>query len=138
MFGLISLLTLNQIPASGQPYERPTIPEFEQYVKQVSQKYGMDPAVSLALAEVESSKDKQRFRFGRVGRYWLPFGIHKDCAKGHDLSDWRVNTEVGIRAIARYKDLRKSLKKYNASFNEAYYRRVLTLAAKNRKEKVFR
>lgn len=102
-----------------------------------AQKYGMDPYVCLGVAGAESSKGRDDFRFGRVGRYYLPFGIHKDFLKRWAIDNPYVNTEVGIRALARYKNLRRSLKNYNASFNEGYYKRVMELTRKYRKEGVF-
>lgn len=97
----------------------------------------MDPYVCLGVAGAESSLGEVEFRFWRVGKYYLPFGIHKDFIKKWNIADPYVNTEVGIRALARHKDLRRSLKKYNSEFNEGYYKRVIYLTKKYRKERVF-
>ena len=117
-----------------------TIGQWVILVKAVAVKYGVDPNFALAVAEVESSNKEVRFRFGKMGRgtYYGPYGIHKCFLKKWDISDPSINTEVGIRALARYKDQRKALKKYNASFNEGYYRRIKQLEARNRREGVFR
>ena len=106
------------------------------FVKTCSAKYGIDPNFALAVAEVESSYKGERFRFGKMGKgtYYGPFGIHKCFLSKWEINDPYVNTEVGIRALSRYKDQKKSLKKYNASFNEAYYRRIKQLEARNRRE----
>jgi len=97
-------------------------------------KYGVDPNFALAVAECESSSKGTRFRFGKVGKYWLTMGIHQ-CFEGRwNLRDWKVVTEVGIRALSRYKDKRKALKKYNASFDESYYKRIVYLTKKNQEE----
>jgi len=103
-----------------------------------SKKYGVDPYFALAVAETESSNRNVRFRFNRIGRtYYGPMGIHKCFLKKWNISDPYVNTEVGIRALARYGSQKKALKKYNASFNMAYYRRIKHLEHKNRQSKIF-
>ena len=106
------------------------------HVKVMSAKYGVDPNFALAVAEVESSNKEVRFRFGKMGKgtYYGPFGIHKSFLSQWAINDPYINTEVGVRALARYKDQRQSLRKYNASFNEAYYRRIKQLEARNRRE----
>lgn len=112
-----------------------TIGQWVILVKAVAEKYGVDPNFALAVFECESSKKEVRFRFGKVGKYWLPAGIHQCFESRWDLSDLRVNTEVGIRALARYgKDYRRSLKRYNASFDESYYKRIMGLTKKNRED----
>lgn len=115
------------------------MPDWLAWVKTCADKYGVDPYICLAVANTESSKGGKEFRFGRMGNsnYYGPFGIHKDFLKKWRIDDWRVNTEVGIRALARYRDLRKSLKKYNAEFNEAYYLRIKYLERKYSKAGVF-
>lgn len=109
------------------------------YVKACSEKYGIDPNIALAVAEVESSGKGQRFRFGKLGKgtYYGPYGVNKCFLSKWNIADPYVNTEIGIRALARNKDIRKSLRKYNAEFNEAYYRRIMQLAAQNRRQGVF-
>jgi hypothetical protein len=100
----------------------------------------VDPYICLGVAGAESSTREVEFRFGKMGRsrYYGPFGIHKCFLDKWRIDDPYVNTEVGIRALARHKDdLRRSLKKYNAEFNEGYYKRVIFLAKKYRKERVF-
>jgi hypothetical protein len=109
------------------------------HVKACAEKYGMDPYVCLGVAGAESSLGEVEFRFGKMGRsrYYGPMGINKCFLEKWNIADPYVNTEVGIRALARYKDLRRSLKKYNAEFNEGYYKRVIYLTKKYRKERVF-
>lgn len=109
------------------------------FVKACSAKYGIDPNFALAVAEVESSYKGERFRFGKMGKgtYYGPFGIHKCFLSKWRIDDPYINTEVGIRALSRFKDQRKSLRKYNASFNEAYYQTIKRIEARNRKTKVF-
>jgi soluble lytic murein transglycosylase-like protein len=117
--------------------------EWLRYVKTCSEKYNIDPNFALAVAETESSTKEVRFRFGKMGRskYYGPFGIHKCFLKKWNINDPFVNTEVGIRALARYGpgdgNYRRALKKYNATFNEAYYRRIKELQRRNKSAKVF-
>jgi hypothetical protein len=105
----------------------------------MSAKYGVDPNFALAVAEVESSNKEVRFRFGKMGKgtYYGPYGIHKCFLKKWAINDPLVNTEVGIRALARHKDQRQSLRRYNTSFDEAYYRRIKQIERRNREEGVF-
>jgi hypothetical protein len=108
------------------------------WVKYCSQKYGVDPYFALSVAECESSNRYQRFRFGLMGRtFYGPYGIHKCFLNKWDISDAFTNTEVGIRALARYGDQKRALKKYNTHFNMAYYNRIKYLERRNRIEKVF-
>ena len=99
------------------------------WIKVCATWYGVDPYFALAVAETESSNSEVRFRFGRLGKgtYYGPFGIHKDFLKRWAIDDPWVNTEVGIRALGRYRDQRRTLQKYNAAFTEAYWRRIKTL-----------
>ena len=109
------------------------------FVKACSAKYGIDPCFALAVAETESSTKGVRFRFGKMGRgtYYGPFGIHKCFLSKWNIADPYVNTEVGIRALARYADQRRSLQHYNVEFNGAYWRRIKQLERVNRLAKVF-
>jgi len=115
------------------------MPEWLSFVKTCSERYGVDPNFALAVAETESSCKGKRFRFGRMGKgtFYGPFGIHKCFRRRWDIGNPYVNTQVGIRALARHKNQRRSLRKYNASFNEAYWKRVKQLEARNRKNGVF-
>jgi hypothetical protein len=136
--GLIFLFTFYPLSAHCQPITV-NMPEWLAFVKSCSEKYGVDPYFALAVAETESSCKGKRFRFGRLGKgtYYGPFGIHRCFIRRWNIADLYINTEVGIRSLARYKSQRRTLKKYNASFNEVYYRRIKFLEARNRREQVF-
>ena len=110
------------------------------WIRICSEKYGVDPNFCLAVFETESSDKHHQFRFGKMGRgtYYGPAGIHKCFLKKWNISDPLVNTAVGIRALARYRDHRRTLMKYNAEFNEAYWRRVCYLERRNSREEVFK
>ena len=108
-------------------------PDWLSFVKVTAERYGVEPAFALAVAEVESSCKGKRFRFGKMGRtYYGPMGIHRCFLSRWDISDLYINTEVGIRALSRCGDRRKLLKKYNAEFTESYYKRVLYLTKRNK------
>jgi hypothetical protein len=139
---LCLLLTINllTISAYGQPYKT-TAPEWWfTWVRICSEKYGVDPCFALAVAETESSCRGHQFRFGKMGKgtYYGPFGIHRCFLKKWDIDDPWTNTMIGIRALARYKDRRRTLQKYNTAFNEAYWRRICFLERRNRNAGVFR
>lgn len=100
--------------------------------------YGVDPEFAVAVAHVESRVPGQYLRVGRLGRsrYFGPFGIHQDFRKKWPVEDPWVNCLIGVRAL-RGRDKRKVLRRYNAEFNESYYRAVMRAAGKrNRKREV--
>jgi hypothetical protein len=108
------------------------------WVKYCSKKYNIDKYFVLSVAECESSNKYARYRFGKMGRtFYGPFGIHKCFLKKWAVDDPFINTEVGIRALARYGSQKKALKKYNASFNMAYYNRIKFLERRNRQDRIF-
>ena len=103
--------------------------------------YRVRPAFALGVAFAEGSlPDGPDFRFGRHGRYWLPWGIHNYVVRerGWPVWDIYVQTEVAIRALALHMALARkthpgisvkeaealALHKYNASFNSGYLKRV--------------
>lgn len=120
-----------------------------EWVKICSKKYGISPYLALALAETESSKGKRRFRFGKISKtYYGPYGIHRCFGKNPynwDIENPYMNTEIGIRALARHikkqGSLRRALKKYNTGDGPTqfirYCKRIEYLARRNKKEKVF-
>ena len=113
------------------------------HVKHTSLKHGIDPNKTLAVLETESSKNGRLLTFGpinRSGRFVGPGGLFKGCGNW----DWQqrildpyFNTNVSIKAMTRYKDFTKSMRKYNASYNSAYMRRIKQLEHMNRSAKIF-
>lgn len=98
------------------------------WLRACSAVHGVDPCFAQAVMIVESRPTggaELEFRVGRLGKskYWGPFGIHRDFLKRWPIDDPFVNVEVGVKAL-RGNDRRRVLKRYNASFNEAYYREV--------------
>jgi hypothetical protein len=92
-------------------------------------KHETKPAYVMAVAHIESRKGAQEFRVGRVGRYWLPMGIHYGFLKEHG---WPVDTldgniEAGARALRGIHDLaslKRRLKNYNREFNGSYWHEI--------------
>lgn len=113
-------------------------------VKAYSMAYGVDPNLSLALAEAEGSGKDSRFRFGRHGRYWLPFGLYVGCHVPRANTPGG-NAEGGIKALAghlrREGNLWAALRKYNTGDSpaqfERYFRRIKFLEEQNRLARVF-
>ena len=141
------LLTLQPVLANASPSTRPTnMQEWYDHVRVIAEKYGMDPYLCLALAEAESSGKGERVRFGKMGKtYYGPFGIHKCFLNKWDIDDWKVNTEVGIRALSNHihkqRSLEGALRKYNTGDGPAqfhrYIQRIKQLRRKWQSEKIF-
>ena len=85
--------------------------------------HGGQPDFALAVAHVESRSGKQEFRIGRVGKFFLPFGIHKDYArKWPHLDLWPVQVYWATKRLAQFTGREKEgLKKWNTEFNQAYW-----------------
>ena len=68
---------------------------------------------------------------GRLGKskYWGPMGLNQDCFKDKEnVSDTFLNVYWGIKALARYpSDEIRSLKKYNSSYNNSYYKEIVRI-----------
>lgn len=76
---------------------------------------------------------------GKAGKYWLPMGIYDpNRSLGADSLD--RNIYLGVKALARYgpvnteAELKKTLKKYNASFNLSYWSEIKKAERRYRKE----
>lgn len=99
-----------------------------------SLKYGLDPAIGMAVAHIESRKGSQEFRVGRMGpTYYGPMGLHK-CFVDRGAADLDRNIEMGVKALTRYPtDLKRSLRRYNTSFDGSYWTAIQRAAAKYRR-----
>lgn len=94
-----------------------------------AQANGVEPAFALAVARVESGTASQQFRcgpIGKKGRFYGPFGIHRDYRQRWAIDRPEVNVQVGVRAL-RGQDKRAVLRRYNKSFNKEYWRAVCKL-----------
>ena len=131
------MLILQPTAANASPSTRPTMREWYAHVKVVAEKYGMDPYLCLALAAGESGKGKEEVRFCWVGggRFHGPYNIHRGALNRWDITNWRVNTEVGIMSLANHLreqgSLRGALRKYNTGDSpsqfDRFYRNILRL-----------
>ena len=76
--------------------------EWHSYVKVIAKKYKLDPNLCAALAAGESGKGKKEVRFGPVcnGKYYAPYNIHESALKKWNITNWKVNTEVGIMLLS--------------------------------------
>lgn len=99
--------------------------------------FGLPPKTVQAVGIVESrskyemKKDGLQFQTGPLGRrgtYVGPMGIKHIFKKKWNIYDPYVNVYIGARAMARYGNLKRSMQKYNASFNGAYYYTILRIA----------
>jgi hypothetical protein len=95
---------------------------------------GVEPEFALAVAAIESRL--QCGPLGRSGTYYGPMGIHKCFKAKWDIEDPYVNIAVGVSAL-RGRDQRRVLKRYNASFNEAYWRAVQAARRQYQRDRVF-
>lgn len=142
---LILLSTANPVQAPNlcQPSPRLTSaqrPDWIAFTIVCARHYRIRPEFAIGVAFAEGSLGGIPFRFGNVGRYWLPWGIHRYVVKerGWPVWDLYVQTEVAIRALSghmirarkAYPGISTSqaeilaLHKYNASCNRAYLNRV--------------
>jgi hypothetical protein len=92
-------------------------------------KYRTMPEYVMAVGNIESRKGEYEFRIGKTGRYYQPMGIHELFLKqrGWPVDTLDGNIEVGARALAgidNERDLKWRLRRYNATFNESYWKEV--------------
>lgn len=89
------------------------------HVKVMAKKYNLDPNLCAALAAGESGYKGEEVRFCWVGggRWHGPYNLARCFFRYGDITDWRVNTELGIAALARklekYGTLWNALRHYN-------------------------
>lgn len=144
------LLTIQPILAHASPVittTRPTMQEWYTYVKQTAKEYNLDPNLCAALAKGESGTKEEEVRFCWVsnGKYHGPYNLARCFLKQWDITDWKVNTRVGIMTLAhkikKYGSLRAALRKYNtgdspAQFN-SYFNNILKLQGQYEARKIF-
>lgn len=96
------------------------------WLKHCAAFYGVEPEFVKAVADVECNTT-QGFLIGPIdkkGRFIGPMGIHKDYANTYPIYNPFVNIALGARALGRYKNKVKALRKYNTSFNAGYYKAI--------------
>lgn len=96
--------------------------------------HGVEPEFALAVATVESRL--QCGPLGSKGTYYGPMGIHKCFRAKWDIANPFVNIAVGVKAL-KGRDQRRVLQRYNASFNEAYFRAVQSCRRQYQRDRVF-
>lgn len=110
------------------------------WMKACALTYGVEPEFAWAVARVESgAPGGSAIRcgpLGRSGKYYGPFGIHRDFRRRWPIDDPYVNVAVGVKAL-RGPDKRRVLRRYNAAFNEAYYRAVMAVYRQAKREGKF-
>ena len=90
--------------------------------------YGVEPEFAWAVARVESGvPGGPEIRLGPLGRRGKYYG---------PIDDPYVNVEVGVKAL-RGADKRRVLQRYNAAFNEAYCRAVMSTYHQAKREGKF-
>jgi hypothetical protein len=103
-------------------------------------RYGMDPNLCAALAAGESGKGKEEVRFCWVGggRWHGPYNLARCFLDRWDITDWRVNTEVGIMTLSnkikKHGSLRAALRKYNTGDGPAQFERYVRHIEQLRKQ----
>jgi soluble lytic murein transglycosylase-like protein len=112
-------------PPIGQLYLKQ---EYWNYIKEAAQRYQISPYLIQAVCAIESRYDKD----AKSGRCFGLMQLHQDTAKkyGVDPRDPRSNIMGGAAVLAsllqKYNgDIRKVLRKYNASCTAAYEREVM-------------
>lgn len=99
------------------------------WITACAQVHGVSPEFARAVATVESRPAGGGYlemRVGRLGKskYYGPLGVNEDCFKDKEnVRNPFLNVYWGVKAL-RGANKRRVLKRYNTSFNEAYYREV--------------
>jgi hypothetical protein len=93
--------------------------------------YGVEPEFALAVARVESGvPGGPALRcgpLGRSGKYYGPFGLHRDFLRRWPIDNPFVNVEIGVKAL-RGQDKLRVLRRYNPTrLNRAYEQAVMRL-----------
>jgi hypothetical protein len=91
------------------------------------------------VARIESGTRTEYLRcgpLGRTGKYYGPFGIHRDFLKRWKVDNPYINVQVGVKAL-KGQDKRRVLRRYNDSFDEAYYRAVMAVYRQIKRDGLF-
>ena len=111
------------------------------YMIDCGQRHNVKPEVLLAVAKIEGQDLRDGLiRVGPIGggTYSGPMGIKyifKRPPYNWDIDDYRVNIDRAARVLGG--DIRKRLKKYNASWNRRYQNAIICMIKKYEDEKVF-
>ena len=123
-------------PAGAQPWPQKPPPignlylkqEYWGYIKEAAQKYRLSPYLIQAVMAIESRFDPD----AKSGRCVGLMQLHQDTAKIYGVNPYnpRENIMGGAAVLAKFMeryngDLRKVLRKYNATATQAYIREVI-------------
>jgi hypothetical protein len=108
------------------------------WIQTCSLYYGVEPEFAYAVARIESGTKTEALRCGSLGRsrYYGPMGINRCFLGKWPIDDPYVNVEIGVKAL-RGTDKRRVLKRYNAAFDEGYYRAVMATYRQAKQEGLF-
>jgi soluble lytic murein transglycosylase-like protein len=134
----ISIFLLLTVPAWAQPWPKTPPPvgrlylkqEYWEYIKEAAQKYRLSPYLIQAVCAIESRYNPDA-RSGHGNCIGL-MQLHKDTARlyGVDPYNPKQNIMGGAAVLAKFMerydgDIRRVLRKYNATCTAAYEREVL-------------
>jgi soluble lytic murein transglycosylase-like protein len=136
MLKTLTIFLLLTVPALAQPWPLTPPPigslylkqEYWNYIKEAAQKYQISPYLIQAVCAIESRYDKD----AKSGRCYGLMQLHQDTARkyGVDPRDPRANIMGGAAVLANLLqknngDIRRVLRKYNATCTGAYEREVI-------------
>ncbi|MGQ9689108.1 MAG: lytic transglycosylase domain-containing protein [Desulfobaccales bacterium] len=132
----ILLIVALVLPVGAQPWPRKPPPignlylkqEYWEYIKAAAQKYRLSPYLIQAVMAIESRFDPD----AKSGRCVGLMQLHQDTAKIYGVNPYNPKENImgGAAVLAKFMarydgDLRKVLRKYNATATSAYIREVI-------------
>ena len=138
IISILFLVLLLNVPAWAQSYSKapPQIgrlvlkQEYWEYIKEAAQKYKLSPYLIQAVCAIESRYDP--YASSGRGRCVGLMQLHQDTARKYGVNPYnpRENIMGGAAVLAslleRYNgDIRRVLRKYNATSTAAYEREVI-------------
>lgn len=114
---LAALIVITLAPVNSNAID--INPYIKFLIRQEARRQGVDENFCIAVAHIESRIGDKEFRVGPMGRgtYYGPFGIHRCFLSRWPIQHLDTNIAIGVNAL---RGGFKSLRRYNASYNEAY------------------
>lgn len=136
---LIGILLFSSTSHSSINSPSPTNIPIKKVMIEAAKRWNVEPAFLMSVACIESRKGNQEFRLGKMGKtYYGPMGIHKCFLNRWAIDDWKINIEVGARALRGVENneqlQKRRLKRYNVSFNNSYWKAICSMKYKYQKE----